>query len=368
MTRFAFRTGPNAIDDVACARLIAWRRHRFNVGNSAVETFSLPRLIAGSAAFAVRRLSWRCVSDSLSTTNRGGCMRLFSTITFAALATLTSPARADDRPTAAITRNIQQSITIVQLVEAFTKAQHDFDQAQLRALTADDYVEISPIGEVDPRDKMLGFYDPAKRSRAVDDHGRQSVRMIGRDAAIAVTGFLFRADERGPRMVSIRAVFVARREHGRGSSSRRNIRRSVQRLGGAAAFGRAFARRRSGARRRIRRTRNSPARDDRAARIAHRSGGSCRLGAARTTAAPAPRGFPADQLAAFLVDVVTCRGNASAAASASAQAVERRAVGHRLLRHHDASTISAATAGLVAEQRGIASASTRVALASIVSV
>lgn len=100
------------------------------------------------------------------------------------------------------------------MVGAFTKAQHDFDQAQLRALTADSYVEISPLGEVDPRGRMIGFYDPAKKGEApAITLGDSSVRMIGRDAAIIITmiSYLVQAKE-GPRTVAMWVVFVAQRD------------------------------------------------------------------------------------------------------------------------------------------------------------
>ena len=81
-------------------------------------------------------------------------------------------------------------------------------------LTTDDYVEISPIGEIDPRDKMLGFYDPAKKvegpAMTVSD---TNVRMVGRDTAIAVTTISYSLPGKdGSRAVSIRAVFVAERD------------------------------------------------------------------------------------------------------------------------------------------------------------
>jgi len=49
---------------------------------------------------------------------------------------------------------------LTHLVERFSKAQQTFDVAALTELTTADYVEVSPLGEVDTRDKMLGFYAP----------------------------------------------------------------------------------------------------------------------------------------------------------------------------------------------------------------
>lgn len=45
------------------------------------------------------------------------------------------------------------------LVEAHVKAQVNYDKASLARLTHSQYFEISPVGEFDTREKMLGFYD-----------------------------------------------------------------------------------------------------------------------------------------------------------------------------------------------------------------
>lgn len=50
------------------------------------------------------------------------------------------------------------------LLNQFIDAQLRFDVAQLDGLLAADYVEISPVGEVDPRAKVLSFYAPDKKT------------------------------------------------------------------------------------------------------------------------------------------------------------------------------------------------------------
>jgi len=132
----------------------------------------------------------------------------------AALLAAGAPAPADAKALATLAGQVREAGQVLQLVEAFTRAQHDFDQARLRALTTDNYVEISPIGEVDPRDKMLGFYDPGKKvdgpAMTVSD---TNVRMVGRDVAIAVTMISYSLPTRdGVRAVAMRAVFTARRD------------------------------------------------------------------------------------------------------------------------------------------------------------
>lgn len=54
-----------------------------------------------------------------------------------------------------------QTITVEQaknMVEKHVKAQLAFDVEMLNQLTHSRYFEISPVGEFDPKEKMLGFY------------------------------------------------------------------------------------------------------------------------------------------------------------------------------------------------------------------
>ena len=73
------------------------------------------------------------------------------------------------RPAAAA--SVEQ--TVGELVQRFSAAQSTFDMATLKAVTADNYIEISPLGEVDPREKMLSFYvrkdDKPRPAIAVDE-------------------------------------------------------------------------------------------------------------------------------------------------------------------------------------------------------
>lgn len=74
---------------------------------------------------------------------------------------------------------------LTRLVQRFTQAQHDFDLPTLKSLTAENYVEVSPVGEVDPRDKMLGFYAPDKKSEAPPlTLSDLTVRVFGESAAV----------------------------------------------------------------------------------------------------------------------------------------------------------------------------------------
>lgn len=114
-----------------------------------------------------------------------------------------APAVAAENGEAALTR----------LVDEFTRAQRDFDQAALRRLTTADYLEISPVGDVDTRDEMIGFYAPDKKRPAPElAVSERSVRRNG-DTGMVVAKLRFAVP--GPdgtrRDVAMRASFVARR-------------------------------------------------------------------------------------------------------------------------------------------------------------
>lgn len=48
--------------------------------------------------------------------------------------------------------------SVTELVRKLFDAQSRHDVPTLRSLTAEQFVEISPLGDVDPRDMMLSFY------------------------------------------------------------------------------------------------------------------------------------------------------------------------------------------------------------------
>jgi len=48
-------------------------------------------------------------------------------------------------------------------VARYVKAEHDFDLPALRAILLPNFVEVSPRGEVDEHDAVLGFYAPEKK-------------------------------------------------------------------------------------------------------------------------------------------------------------------------------------------------------------
>ena len=97
----------------------------------------------------------------------------------------------------------------VELVQRFLDAQSHYDVPSLRALTSEQFVEISPLGEVDPRDKMLGFYvkdaPPAPPPLTIDE---RQVRVLG-DSAIVTVKLTLNINGQ-PR--SLRSNFVAHKE------------------------------------------------------------------------------------------------------------------------------------------------------------
>lgn len=81
-------------------------------------------------------------------------------------AAVTSPATARVADTAAVER----------VVDRFNAARAAFDPAALADTLAPDYEEISPVGDVDDRAKVLGFYraDQRKAGPAIKSSDRRS--------------------------------------------------------------------------------------------------------------------------------------------------------------------------------------------------
>jgi ketosteroid isomerase-like protein len=52
---------------------------------------------------------------------------------------------------------------ILIVLQALVDSQVTFDQKRMDSVLAPDYVEISPVGDVDDRAKVLGFYAPAQK-------------------------------------------------------------------------------------------------------------------------------------------------------------------------------------------------------------
>jgi uncharacterized protein (TIGR02246 family) len=108
------------------------------------------------------------------------------------------------------------SSDVTALIRNFVKAQQSFDPAALKNDTTENYFEVSPLGEVDKRDAVLGFYDPAHRvnvpAASISD---ENLRVFG-DTAIDIVEIKYTVAETGKPShdVRMRATFVAVRQQG----------------------------------------------------------------------------------------------------------------------------------------------------------
>lgn len=110
--------------------------------------------------------------------------------------------------------------SLMSVVKRMVDAQIAYDPAALDRIFTADYIEISPVGEFDPRAKVLGFYkpeaklDPAKFVPTVEPTD-YSIRIYD-DFAVVITRLNFAMTGEGkplpPR--SLRATFVFRKENG----------------------------------------------------------------------------------------------------------------------------------------------------------
>ncbi len=55
---------------------------------------------------------------------------------------------------------------VVAVVQQLADAQRQFDQAALDRLLTADYVEVSPVGDVDDRAKVIGFYSADAKAKS----------------------------------------------------------------------------------------------------------------------------------------------------------------------------------------------------------
>jgi ketosteroid isomerase-like protein len=118
----------------------------------------------------------------------------------AAAASVAAPAAAQEGPVRA-------------LVERFEAARVAFDPAALDATLAPEYEEVSPVGEVDSRAAVLGFYAADRKRPAPPMSSDETiVRMLGDTALVTARRSI--AVPGGP-VRSIRVRYVAQRAGGR---------------------------------------------------------------------------------------------------------------------------------------------------------
>ena len=105
------------------------------------------------------------------------------------------------------------------LVKRMTDAQINYQPDALDKIYTADFIEISPVGEFDPREKVLGFYKPelkppADKTSTSVEATEFSIRIYG-DTAIIITRLNFTITNEGKTSpFGMRATLVCRREKG----------------------------------------------------------------------------------------------------------------------------------------------------------
>lgn len=101
-----------------------------------------------------------------------------------------------------------------------TDAQMSYQPEALDKIFAADYIEISPVGEFDPREKVLGFYKPemkpdSSKMTATVEATDFSIRHYDK-FAIVITRLNYTRTAGGKTLppVSMRATIVCRKEKG----------------------------------------------------------------------------------------------------------------------------------------------------------
>ena len=115
----------------------------------------------------------------------------------------------------AVAAGVNPSDAALDVVRRHVEAQRTFDVTAIKALTADNYVEVSPIGELDSREKMLGFYAVDKKSESPAIQVEDAVTRLSGDTAIVVAKLAYSMTAGGqPRSFAMRATFVAQKSNG----------------------------------------------------------------------------------------------------------------------------------------------------------
>lgn len=113
----------------------------------------------------------------------------------------------------------REETTIINLVKQMIEAQLKYDAPALDKIFTADYIEISPLGEFDPRDKVLGFYtpeaNPGDKVKGTAEAVSISLRLYGK-VAVMITQLDYRMTVDGKTLPprSIRATFVCIKEKG----------------------------------------------------------------------------------------------------------------------------------------------------------
>jgi ketosteroid isomerase-like protein len=117
----------------------------------------------------------------------------------------------------AFAQNSDES-SLRRLVKSMTDAQIAYDAKTLDSILTADYIEISPLGEFDPREKVIGFYSPEAKAQAAGmsisvEPTDFSIRSYGK-FAIVITQLNYKMSAGGkdlpPR--AVRVTYVMRKD------------------------------------------------------------------------------------------------------------------------------------------------------------
>lgn len=115
--------------------------------------------------------------------------------------------------------NNKDEAALKAVLQDMSEAQSRYDASRLDRIFTADYIEISPIGEFDPRAKVLTFYTPeAKAKDGVElktTHDYRSIRVYG-STAVVIAELSFVMTKDGNTMPPRKMVMTAvcRKERG----------------------------------------------------------------------------------------------------------------------------------------------------------
>ena len=103
-----------------------------------------------------------------------------------------------------------------QRAEAFVRVRNQFDQAAMIAMMAPEYQEVSPVGEVDSRERVIGFYAADKKSAAPPMTITETVARPAGTIGVVTMRIAYTMSGKDGQMQTraLRAGFVARRIKG----------------------------------------------------------------------------------------------------------------------------------------------------------
>jgi uncharacterized protein (TIGR02246 family) len=107
------------------------------------------------------------------------------------------------------------------LIDQMTTAQSSYDTTTLESIFTADYIEISPVGEFDPRAKVIGFYGPEAKAAmngmsVTAEEDFRSIRLYGDTAVvIAELSFLMSKDGKSAPPRKMMLTTVCRKEKGK---------------------------------------------------------------------------------------------------------------------------------------------------------